>query len=143
MGPTNRNTAALFYFCKMYLALPSLQELPAIAGYSPRTSWNGTRNSVETNDVDSNLRCNPDALKYAWRILECMGEQKDLAAVWIPIVLFYASLVIWRTISLQGLAERDGTNSSLRVLQLFKCELEQMQWPCCKTMANVLQSLMV
>jgi hypothetical protein len=138
----SKDTAALFYFCKMYLALPSLQLLPIIAGYSPRTHVDRKLASHQARIVDSDLGTGSDASKNAWRILESIRQPEDLSPVWFPVVLFYASLVVWRTISLQVGSGTNGLNGSLRVLQLFKSELEQMKWPCCEAMANVLKSLM-
>lgn len=136
-----KDIAALFYFCKMYLSIPSLSLLPIIVGYS--SSW-GHSSPVarESKLVDSGLYDDSEALKNAWRILENVGHSGELTPVWFPIVLFYASLVVWRMINSNTNSGPNRAHLSLRVLQLFKIELEQMEWPCCITMAETLGRLM-
>ena len=53
--------------------------------------------------------------------------------------MFYASLVVWSMIILEGDTRGRG---SLKVLAVFKMELEGMKWPCCPVMADILDSLM-
>ena len=139
LARVSQDMATLFYFCKMYLALPSLPLLPAIAGYSPRSSNDSTRAVHQAEIVDFGIYDGVDAQKNAWRILENVGQSEELTPVWIPIVLFYASLVVWR---LECRSGTRGMNGSLRVLRLFKSELENMKWPCCQVMADLLKSLM-
>jgi hypothetical protein len=139
LSRVSKDIAALFYFCKMYLNLPSLRLLPIIAGYTPGFSKDQATNSYVMRVVDTELSDGSEALKNAWIVLENIEISQDITPVWFPLILFYASLVVWRMISLQpGL----GSHGSIRVLNLFKRELEKMKWPCCGTMANVLESLL-
>jgi hypothetical protein len=53
--------------------------------------------------------------------------------------VFYASLVVWIMITLDGDTWGRG---SLKVPAVFKMELEGTKWPCCSVMADVLEILM-
>lgn len=130
----------LFYFCKLQLVLPNLQSLPILAGYPPRVARNNTPTSVLYQRIELDLKkTGADALKYAWLIIETCNSGNEVAPVWIPIAVFHASLVVWSMIILDGESRSRG---SLKVLAVFKMELEGMKWPCCRVMADVLGSLM-
>lgn len=139
LGRVSKDIVALFYFSKMYLNLPSLRLLPIMAGYTPGHFKDQAANSYVMRVVDSELCDGSEALKNAWIILENIETSEDVTPVWFPVILFYASLVVWRMISLQP---GPGTYGSIRVLHLFKSELEKMKWPCCGTMVKVLESLL-
>jgi hypothetical protein len=139
LARVGKDTVALFYFCKMYLILPSLQLLPIIAGYPPRASPDGITTSYQTRIVDSELRGGSEALNNAWLILDNIEVSEDITPASFPVIVFYASLVVWRMISLQA---GFGIYGSRKVFQLFKIELGQMKWPCCETMVETLESLM-
>lgn len=143
LGKVDNATTALFHFCKMYISLPSLPLLPDIAGYLPRSRDRDTIASHQRRIVDTDLTGGgSEALKHAWLILENVKQSESLAPVWLPIALFYASLVVWRMIGSPAKSGQNGMHSSLLVLQLFKNELEQMRWPCCEVMAGTLKALM-
>ncbi|KAH7323956.1 hypothetical protein BKA65DRAFT_77255 [Rhexocercosporidium sp. MPI-PUGE-AT-0058] len=138
----DQDVAALFYFCQMYLVLPSLLLLPEIVGYAPRSSSDTTQINHRTRILDADLANGSEALKNAWLILENITQSENLPSLWLPIVLFYASLVAWRMVRLQTGTSEAGTSGLVQVLQLFKSQLEQLRWPCCQSMTTVLQSLM-
>lgn len=139
VSQASKDIKALFYFCRMYLSLPSLQLLPIMAGYPPRSQLLKNIPPREIQTLDSELEENSDGLTNAWLILENVESTGAMTCLWHPIVVFYASLVVWRKIGLQAAS---GSRGSLRVLHLFKAELEQMRWPCCATMSQVLEKLM-
>jgi hypothetical protein len=143
LGKVNTETTALFHFCRMYISLPSLPLLPDIAGYLPRSLDGHTTATHQTRIVDTDLHGGgSEGLKHAWLILENVRQSEGLTPVWIPIVLFYASLVVWRMIGSQAKSGQNGMHGSLLVLKLFKNELEQMKWPCCEVMVRTLKALM-
>jgi hypothetical protein len=130
----------LFYFCKLQLVFPNLQNLPILAGYPPRVTRNTTPISVLYKRIEKDLKTSgADALKYAWLVIEAINSKNDVAPVWVPIAVFHASLVVWSMIILDGETRSRG---SLKVLAVFRMELEGMKWPCCRVMADVLGSLM-
>ncbi|KAL3423890.1 hypothetical protein PVAG01_05637 [Phlyctema vagabunda] len=142
LSRVGKDVAAFFHFCKMYLSEPGLPSLPLIVGYSSDDPRIDVIAFDESKMLDSEFSDASEALKNAWRILENMEESAELAPIWYPIVLFYAGLVVWRTINSQAESGLDGLHLSPRVLQLFKTELERMKWPCCKGMAETLEKLM-
>lgn len=89
--------------------------------------------------VRRDLGSGTDALKHAWLVIESCTRGSGETSVWLPITVFYASLVVWSMIILDGETRGRG---SLKVLAVFKMELERMKWPCCPVMADVLDSLM-
>jgi hypothetical protein len=130
----------LFYFCKLQLVFPNLQNLPILAGYPPQVARNTTPASVLYKRIEQDLKTGgADALKYAWLIIEACNSKNEVAPVWVPIAVFHASLVVWSMIILDGETRSRG---SLKVLAVFKMELEGMKWPCCRVMVDVLGSLM-
>ena len=137
---STRDTRVLFYFCKMYLTLPEVQILPSLANYRPRTASEGTPSREKQALLDTELRNAPDALKCAWQVLENIDPSTGAATAWLPIAVFYASLVVWKAVLLQM---ADGSHGSRRVLRLFKEELVKMPWPCCESMAATLEGLIV
>ena len=65
---------------------------------------------------------------------------REITLVWLPVVVFYASLVVRRSTIVRM---HSGSHGSLRVLQLFRDGLEKMSWPYCKSIANTLQNSML
>lgn len=139
LSPSTRDTAVLFYFAKMYLILPDMQILPALAGYPPRVLSDGSPSQEQQNKLDGELQAHPEVQKYAWFILEHVEQSAALAPMWLPIAIFFAGLVVWRTVFLQM---KSGGHGSRKVVLLFKDELLRMRWPCCKPMATTLESLL-
>jgi hypothetical protein len=129
----------LFYFCKLQIVFPNLQCLPILAEYPPRVARNTTPMSVLWKRIRQDLSSGADALKYAWFIIESCNSGSEETSVWLPIAVFHASLVVWIMIILDGETRGRG---SLKVLAVFKMELEGMKWPCCRVMADVLGLLM-
>jgi len=60
-------------------------------------------------------------------IIEAYNPGNEVAPVWVPIAVFHASLVVWSMINLDR--ETRG-RSSIKVMAVFKMELEGMKWPC-------------
>jgi hypothetical protein len=139
MDGSDKNTKVIFYLCKMYLAFPSMQMLPSLANYAPRILLDGTTNQTQQNFVHSELRNSQAALEYAWLILDNI-DQRDLVVTpaWLPIAVFFASLLVWQCVLVQVGNRRYG---SRKVLLLFREELVRMCWPCCKVMAATLDAL--
>ncbi|KAH6959577.1 hypothetical protein BKA56DRAFT_624130 [Ilyonectria sp. MPI-CAGE-AT-0026] len=133
------HTAVLYYFCKMYLALPAMQMLPSLAGYPPSLFRDGFPHEEQRVIIDAELRDAPEAHKYAWQILEYTAFQGlEITSPCLPIAVFYAALVIWRTVLLQL---DSGGHGSRKVLLVFKEELNKMCWPCCGVMAATVEIL--
>lgn len=133
-----RPVAALFYFAKMYLAVPNLQILPVQANYPPRSSQDDWASREGQQSWDEDIGNTAEAAKLAWQILEHADGGSEMTPSWLPISVFFASLVVWRAVRLGG---DSAIHGSLRVLLLFKQELEKMCWPCCDAMAATLDSL--
>ena len=128
---------AFYHYCKMYLSFDYLLCLPHLAGY---------RGGASTPFPTERVPLSHKAVRDAWRILDsaAMWSQPQsidqLWPVWLPIVVFHASLVIWAQLNVNSRRSSAGV-ASLRILLAFKIELERMPWPCCVAMATTLGRL--
>ncbi|RYC80435.1 hypothetical protein BFJ63_vAg16671 [Fusarium oxysporum f. sp. narcissi] len=122
----------------MYLALPTLQTLPVLAKYAPRVSRDGLVPKECREMVDSNLKNALEAQGYAWQVVDLVHQKLNLAAPWLPIAVFYASLVVWRASALKLGGAGQG---SRKILLLFREEIDKMRWPCCRVMVATLDNM--
>lgn len=134
---------AFYHYCRLYISCPDLPALSPLSGYNNPLANLGSWNQSSAGD---SIKISDQSIQHAWQVLDNAalrsksGEQ--LCAIWLPIVVFHAGLVIWASISL-GAAEGRDKYGSKRSLLAFKVELERMPWPCCIEMAAVLDSLML
>ena len=137
--PNGPDRSSLFYFCKLYLAFPELHLLPAWIGYQDENSEgvHRSRNVSELRNMNESIIS--ESSHYAWLILENISRCDSFRPIWCPIVTFYAALVIWMCIRLQGNFQK--SHGSLIVLRLFKAEFEKMPWLCCTEMSEFLEVL--
>lgn len=131
---------ALYYFTKVQLMCPNLWELPHQAGYGAASATNLLSFTHGTGDCDI-----PDkAINLAWLVFDNCGKTTKSPdhklAVWLPIVLFMSSLVIWKKLRAQPAT--DPGYGTLGVLSMFKTELAKLPWPCCTEMITTLDRLM-
>lgn len=124
---------SLFYFCNLCVAVPNALLLPQLSGYKPARS---------TAELDLGaIAISEEALRYAWSVLDHVNVEKlsDRAAcpVWLPVVTYITALVVWAS-----LKSSKSTYGTLKVLGMFKAELQQMPWPCCTEMIENLDDLM-
>lgn len=132
---------AFYHFCEMYLLLKDLESLPDVAGYRRKQKKNPKSQQAPTHTIaatpdDGNDR--NQASHHAWLLLEHVSARSTPAAVWLPVILYMAGLVVWYDI-----CSRQGSRShgSMMVLHLFAKELRGMHWPCCLDMAANLEQL--
>lgn len=129
---------AFYHYCRMYLACKYLLDLPKIAGYRQQRS-----DSTSSTELEITER----AAHHAWLVLDSAAGRSrppsgdSLLQVWLPIVVFHASLVVWAKHSLGRARHGEGFGSA-KILLAFKVELEGMPWPCCSQMAATLDRLM-
>ncbi|KAF5532895.1 hypothetical protein FMEXI_12155 [Fusarium mexicanum] len=138
MSVCSADEKVLYYLCKMYIALPSMQVLPALAKYTPRMTRDGLAPDQSSDTVDMDLKKTPEAQTYAWRILDLVDHRQGLATCWLPIAVFYACLVVWRA---SELSLGDASQGSRKVMLLFRQELTKMGWPCCGVMVEAIDNL--
>jgi len=136
---SNEHVTVLYHFCNMYLNLPSMQILPALVKYPPRSDTDGRPSQEQQDMLDAELKAQPKVQKSAWLVLEHVQHDMFVSPTWLPLAVFYAALVIWRMVHLQA---EGGSHGSRKVLLLFKAELNNMCWPCCTVMAATLDSLL-
>lgn len=122
----------LYCLTKLCFLEPRLQSLLTEAGYPPRCThgW--------ASGFGPSCSPAPEAVHYAWLILEFVSHSKDRVALWLPIATFLAALCIWRNIKSNG---DSRTYGSIKVLKLFRDELVTMPWPCCSVMIQTLDIL--
>ena len=129
----------LYHFSHLYLGVGSMQDLPILAGYSPRLSsgeFTGTRPPMHTIDIETIQMS--EAGDNAWLILEHIKHDAVMTPTWYPIAVFWAGLVVWYNLRSQV---RGRAGGSRKVLLLFRDELLKMTWPCCEEMANTIYAL--
>lgn len=137
-----RELVSLYFFCRLLLSYPDVLELPCRVGYKPTVAEVDMTTDGPRFPELQGFRISEDALKYSWLILEHVDSEKTTAhSPWLPIVLFYASLVVGLTLKSVP-PEAAGQYGSLRSLSLFKNELQSMIWPCCADMIVAIQGIM-
>ncbi|KAM0263268.1 hypothetical protein ACHAPA_008882 [Fusarium lateritium] len=109
-----------------------------LAGYAPRVSRDGLVPKDCREMVDGNLKNALEAQDYAWKIVDLVDQKLTLAAPWLPIAVFFASLVVWRASALKLGGAGQG---SRKILLLFRQELDKMSWPCCRVMVATLDNM--
>lgn len=131
----------LYYFCRLLLICPQIIRLPRLAGYGNLSvyEFDSRRIAVEKEEIE----ITDDAMDLAWLILDQHepepSQPEKQMCIWLPIALFLPALVIWQRLRCQSSSGRKyGT---LKVLKMFKAELEQLPWPCALEMANTLGRL--
>jgi hypothetical protein len=143
---TDRNTLALFWYCRLLLSCPDLALLFSMAGYPPVPGGGGvlSQDPVPTsNSTATQVSVPEDAVKYAWKVLDHVDASKTLPnsqlPIWLPLTLFSAALVVWY--SLRSHSSDSTQYGSFKVLGTFVHELNLLPWPCCEVMALVLERL--
>lgn len=121
----------LYYFAKLQLLHPDLGNLFHMFVYYTRSGPVG------------DLAISDSTLSLAWQILESSGNAsrspQARIAIWLPIVLFSAALVVWHKIQFCA----DRKYGTLSVLAAFRCEIAGLPWPCCGEMARTVDRLKV
>lgn len=130
------NVMAFYFYGRLHLSCRKILDLPSAAGYNSTTVPQQATAVISTvSDHDISL---------AWKILDSVDTRSSSAAlcpIWLPIVIFHASLVVWaHQESLR--IRKDASYSSRKMLIAFKIELESMPWPCCPEMVVTLERLM-
>jgi hypothetical protein len=131
---------SLFYFCKICLCFPQVLLLPHLSGYRPAVD---SSSSTARNDLGS-IAVPEDAMRYAWLVVDHVNVERlsDDAAcpIWLPLVTYITALVVWA--NLKSSSSSKSSYGTLKVLGMFKAELQQMPWPCCTEMTKNLDELM-
>ncbi len=128
---------ALFHYCRLHLSCFQLLELPRLAGYKLVSS---SRSAAPGPSITS------ESVSQAWRVLDDAAaghkasSSQSLCPAWLPIIVFHAGLVLWAR-QKYGNDDENHAHGSTKILHLFRMELEQMTWPCCKGMAATLDRL--
>ncbi|PNY26274.1 Uncharacterized protein TCAP_03798 [Tolypocladium capitatum] len=138
MGQALPETQAFFFFCKMHLCAPHIHLLAVCAQYEPLAQLSPTSSERASTLIERDAGSMEDAAHFSWLVLEHVPESPDATAIWLPIILYFAGLIVWRNITSQGLSRSHG---SLRVLQLFRQKLACMPWPCCAAFSQNLEVL--
>ena len=119
-----------------------ISKLPRLAGYRPFRST-----SIAETALDPQLEqmaIPEDTIGHAWHVLDHATAKTTSTGqecpIWLPLVLFYASLVVWAKVRLSDVGK--GKYGSLKLLFPFKLELSKMPWPCCTEMGSTLDLLM-
>jgi len=137
----SEDVLSLFYFCHMCLSFPQALLLPQLAEYEPAVvSSRGSRSELDLASVV----ISETAMRCAWLVVDHINIERlpDRAAcpVWLPVVTYITALVVWANLKSSSMSR--STYGTLKVLGLFKTELQQMPWPCCTEMAKNLDELM-
>lgn len=124
---------ALFFFCKLHLAVPDMHRLAHMTSYKPATQFkqNFSQSTPELLATD-------EGTHYAWLVLEKVSESENLSSVWLPVITFFSALVVWADLKAQ---KNSRVHGSPYVLRLFVDLLQKMVWPCCSEMGSALEEL--
>ncbi|PHH92713.1 hypothetical protein CDD83_5736 [Cordyceps sp. RAO-2017] len=139
-----KDILALFYFCRLFVSCPELTELPRRVGYAlePTDGDWGVRAAARSSDMIP-IEVSEEAASAAWSVLHYINVTaegpKRSQQVWMPIALFCSALVIWQ--SLLCRSGSGGRRGTLKVLNAFIRELEQLPWPCCGKMSRALERI--
>lgn len=141
MNQVTPELKAFYHFCEMYLLFKDLESLPDVAGYRIKEKKKPDFRSALTHTTATTLDDDKDrnqASHHAWLLLEHVSASSTPAAIWLPVILYMAGLVVWYDI-----CSRQGSRShgSMMVLNLFVKELRRMHWPCCLEMVKNLEQL--
>ncbi|KAK5064916.1 hypothetical protein LTR84_000750 [Exophiala bonariae] len=143
-GVMAADVMAFYHYCRLYISCPDLPALPPLSGYNNPVADIRSRYQSKAGNV---FNIADSSIQQAWQVLDYAALRsktgEKLCAIWLPIVVFHAGLVIWASISLVGGVEGRDKSGSKRSLLAFKVELEGMPWPCCAGMAAVLENLML
>ena len=135
----SEDVLALFYFCKLCLHFPQVLLLPSISRYKPAIEANNPRSLP----VKRTIPVPEDAMRCVWLIVDNVNVEMlpDRAAcpLWLPVITYLTALVVWANLRSSSTQSSYGT---LKVLGMFKVELQQMPWPCCIEMISNLDELM-
>lgn len=135
------NILSLFYFCRLVHGLPVILSLPRLARYAP------TKKIALSEDIPGlgTTKAINEGVNFAWLILDKVeagsGRDDSNFSVWLPVVLFYATLTVWYQLQKQTSSSSLKTGT-LRTLRMFRSELERLPWPCCIEMCLTLDRLM-
>lgn len=142
-GSVSADVMAFYHYCRLYISCPDLPALSPLSGYLNQFATSGSQGR---SNPGNSIKISDQSVQQAWQVLDHAAlrtkSDEQLCAIWLPIVVFHASLAIWASISLVG-AEGSERYGSKRALLAFKVELEEMPWPCCIEMAAVLDTLML
>ena len=130
---------ALFYFCRLFLSYPEVISLPLVAGYKPAIDSNTSKPTSVTDIV-----VDGETMRYVWLIVDHVNVEKlpshMICPVWLPVITYFTALVVWA--HLKSSSSLQVSYGTLKVLGLFKMELQRMPWPCCIEMIKNLDDLM-
>lgn len=107
---------ALFYFVRLYLATPAMDELVRLA---------------REGSPGGHLSVSREAVRLAWSVLEHV--KKTLLAdpgatqIWLPVTLYHAALVVCQDLRANS-AYEERRSSMFMSLEMFKMELVKMPW---------------
>lgn len=158
----DRGILALAYFCRILLeGGPRVLALPQMVGY-PRNTFTGSGDAAFNNQLwDDSIQVSDIALECAWKILdacdnyEVADSHKERTThfvqqkpIWLPLVVFYAALIVWRRMRDDNSKQTSrGPLSSLsarrRIMKDFTNALRRMEdnFECATCMADTIQRL--
>lgn len=135
------DTKALYFFCRLLLVCPQVLQLPQTVCYGgPPGHY---EHQIPRPAKMPSMDISDDAMRFSWLLLEQLDykTRRGLSSVWLPIIVFYAALVVGAKIRSTP-PEAAGQSGILRSLTLFQAELNNMGWPCCERMVSTLGTIM-
>jgi hypothetical protein len=141
-GPkVSSDTTALYFFCRLLLAYPLALDLPRTARYQGQSRQSEDAETGHPGFYRTDIP--EEAVRFSWLLLEQITSSTDkvVSPVWLPIIVFYAGLVVGIKIR-SAPPEAAGQSGILRSLTLFQSELNNMGWPCCEAMVATLETVM-
>lgn len=129
-----RRYLTLYYFCRLCVECPHVSHLPGLVGYPPNRAASIPPYTMSLDAIEISDR----AVDFAWAIVEHIGfseeDRGSVRPIWEPLIVFLAALVVWA--KKQRSPRLDSGDYRRKELLVYKLELEQISWPCCKEMAS-------
>lgn len=122
---------ALYYFVRLYLATPAMDELVSLA-----------RGGI----MSGKLTISREAVQLAWSVLEyakkAVLSEIDASYVWLAVALYHSALVVWYELR-SNIVDGDcgSIQSVFMPLEMFKTELAKMPWPFCVNAVSRIDAL--
>ena len=69
------------------------------------------------------------------------GSSNSTIPVWSSVVTFFAAHVVWAKLRSEDVDTRDR-HGTMKLLGMFRAELQALTWPCCVEMVKTLERLM-
>ena len=135
----SEDVLALFHFCRLFSSYPQVLSLPFRAGYRPAVDTNTSATAPVPGAAVGDA-----TMRHVWLVVDHINVERlsdrAVCPVWLPVITYLTALVMWANLRTSSTSRL--SHGTLKVLGLFKMELQHVPWPCCTEMIKNLDDLM-